>query len=76
MREMIFEKYQLKCMYVHHSLGRINAGEINLFVFVSSVHRQDAINACRDMVELIKTKLPVWGKEIFKDENYVWKVNR
>ncbi|MEO8146330.1 MAG: molybdenum cofactor biosynthesis protein MoaE [Bacteroidia bacterium] len=76
MREMIFAKYQLSCMHVYHSLGRINAGEINLFVFTSSLHRKDAIDSCNEMVELIKTKLPVWGKEIFEDEDYTWKVNK
>src|SRR5690349_11213800 len=32
-REMIFEKYQLTCMHIHHSLGIVAAGEISLFVF-------------------------------------------
>jgi len=75
-REMIFEKYDLTCMHVYHSLGKIPAGEINLFVFISSVHRRQAIDACSEMVELIKTKLPVWGKEIFDEDNYQWKVNK
>jgi len=26
-------------------------------------------------VERIKAELPVWGKEIFKDETYTWKQN-
>lgn len=76
MREFIFSKYELTCMHVYHSLGRIKAGEINMFVFTSSVHRKQAIDACSEMVELIKTKLPVWGKEILEDENYVWKENK
>ena len=63
-------------MHVYHSLGRVNAGEINLFVFVSSVHRNDATEACREMVELIKTKLPIWGKEIFDNDEHTWKINR
>lgn len=75
-REFIFAKYKLSCMHVYHSLGRINAGEINMFVFVSSVHRKDAIEACAELVELIKTKLPIFGKEIFEDENYIWKENK
>jgi len=74
-RELIFAKYDLTCMHVYHSLGRINAGEINLFVFVSSVHRKDCTEACREMVELIKTKLPIWGKEIFEDGEFSWKEN-
>jgi len=74
-REIIFAKYDLICMHVYHSLGKVFAGEINMFVFVSSVHRKDATEACREMVELIKTKLPVWGKEIFAGDEYSWKVN-
>jgi molybdopterin synthase catalytic subunit len=74
-RELIFSKYDITCMHVYHSLGIIKAGEINLFVFISSRHRRDAIEACSEMVELIKTSLPIWGKEIFEDDNYQWKQN-
>jgi molybdopterin synthase catalytic subunit len=74
-RETIFAKYDLTCMHVYHSLGRVAAGEICLFVFTSSKHRKLAIDACTEVVELIKAELPVWGKEIFEDESYVWKTN-
>ncbi|MEP6513634.1 MAG: molybdenum cofactor biosynthesis protein MoaE, partial [Parafilimonas sp.] len=60
----------------HHSLGRVEAGEISLFVFTSSPHRNAAIEACNEMVERIKSELPVWGKELFADETYQWKENR
>jgi molybdopterin synthase catalytic subunit len=74
-RETIFAKYSLTCMHVHHSLGKVFAGEISLFVFTSSMHRKDAINACEEMVERIKAELPIWGKELFEDESYQWKTN-
>jgi len=32
-RETIFEKYELICMHVYHSVGIVPAGEISLFVF-------------------------------------------
>jgi molybdopterin synthase catalytic subunit len=75
-REEIFAKYELTCMHVHHSLGKVAAGEICLFVFTSSPHRRAAIDACNEVVERIKTELPVWGKEIFEDETHQWKVNQ
>jgi molybdopterin synthase catalytic subunit len=75
-RESIFAKYELTCMHVHHSLGTINAGEVCLFVFTSSKHRKTAMDACEEVVELIKAELPVWGKEIFEDDSYIWKTNR
>ncbi len=74
-RESVFEKYALTCMHVYHSLGKVAAGEICLFVFTSSAHRKIAIDACEEMVERIKAELPVWGKEIFENESYQWKEN-
>ena len=75
-REAIFIKYPLTCMHVYHSLGKIVAGEICLFVFTSSAHRKAAIDACNETVERIKAELPVWGKEIFLDESTQWKINK
>jgi molybdopterin synthase catalytic subunit len=75
-REAIFAKYPLTCMHVYHSLGKIVAGEICLFVFTSSAHRKAAIDACNETVERIKAELPVWGKEIFLDETSQWKTNK
>ena len=75
-REETFAKYELTCMHVHHSLGKVAAGEICLFVFTSSAHRRPAIDACNEVVERIKTELPVWGKELFEDETHQWKVNQ
>lgn len=75
-RETIFDKYELTCMHVHHSLGRVKAGELCLFVFTSAPHRRAAIDACAELVELIKNELPVWGKEVFEDETHQWKVNK
>lgn len=75
-REAIFARYDLVCMHVYHSLGRINTGELCFFVFTSSQHRKAAIQACNELVERIKAEVPIWGKEIFEDESYHWKVNR
>jgi molybdopterin synthase catalytic subunit len=75
-REAIFSKYELTCLHVHHSLGKVKAGEISLFVFASSAHRKAAIEACSEIVEKIKKELPVWGKEIFESEGYQWKENK
>jgi molybdopterin synthase catalytic subunit len=75
LRDDIFNKYELSCMHIFHSLGLVNAGDISLFVFVSSKHRRIAFDACEEVVELVKSKLPIWGKEIFHDNSYNWKVN-
>jgi len=63
-------------MHVYHSLGKVVAGEICLFVFTSGAHRNEAIDACEETVERLKAELPIWGKEIFEDETHQWKVNK
>ena len=75
-RESIFKQYALSCLHVHHSLGKVNTGEICLFVFTSSAHRKPAIDACTALVERIKAELPIWGKELFEDQTYQWKENK
>jgi len=74
-RETAFEKFDLTCMHIYHSKGIVKTGEICLFVFTSSAHRKAAMDACRFVVEEIKAKVPVFGKEVFEDDTHQWKVN-
>lgn len=75
-REDIFRKYPITCMHVYHSLGKVKAGEICLFVFTSAAHRREAADATAETVERLKAELPIWGKEIMEDETHQWKVNK
>ncbi len=74
-REDTFEKFDLTCMHIYHSLGEVKAGEICLFVFTSSKHRKNVIDACEYIVERIKKEVPIWGKELFSDNGHQWKIN-
>ncbi len=74
-REEAFEKFDLVCLHIYHSLNVVNAGEICLFVFVSSSHREASNKGLQFIVEEIKSKVPVFGKEIFEDDTYKWKEN-
>lgn len=75
-RESAFEQFDMTCCHIYHSLGTVRSGELCLFVFTSSAHRKVAIEACNYLVEEIKAKVPVFGKELFEDESHQWKVNQ
>jgi molybdopterin synthase catalytic subunit len=75
-REAAFEKFDLVCMHIYHSIKTVKVGEICLFVFVSAKHREAAFKALTFIVEEIKAHVPVFGKEIFEDESHQWKVNK
>lgn len=74
-REETFQKFDLTCMHIYHSIGLVSAGEICLFVFVSSPRRKEVFKALEFVVEEIKAKVPIFGKEIFEDSTHQWKVN-
>ena len=74
-REAAFAKYDLSCLHIYHSLGLVKAGEICLFVFVSAPRRKVVYQALEYLVEEIKEKVAIFGKEIFEDESYTWKKN-
>ncbi len=74
-REAAFAKFELSCLHMYHSLGLVKVGEICLFVFVSAPRRKVTYEALEFLVEAIKEKAPIFGKEIFEDESYTWKKN-
>ncbi len=74
-REAAFKRFDLSCMHIYHSKGIVKTGEICLFVFVSSPHRKEVFEALHEVVEEIKKQVPVFGKELFEDDSYQWKVN-
>lgn len=74
-KESTFSKYDITCMHIYHSMGKVAVGEICLFVFVSSPHRKTAFEALEFVVEEIKAHVPVFGKELFEDDTYQWKTN-
>ena len=74
-REAAFEKFDLTCLHIYHSLGTVKVGEICIFVFVSSPRRKQLYEATEWLVNKVKEEGPIFGKEILDNEEHQWKVN-
>lgn len=57
---------------IAHRIGTLQVGEISLCVAAAAPHRVEAYNACRQAVEQIKARLPVWKKEHYADGGSAW----
>ena len=57
---------------VLHRTGDLAIGDVAVVVAVSSKHRDEAISACRFMIEGIKSKVPIWKKQFFLDGTHEW----
>lgn len=75
-REETFEKYDLTCMHIYHSLGTVAVGGICIFVFVSAPHRPIVYEATEYIVNQVKSHVPIFGKELFATGAHQWKKNK
>lgn len=60
------ERFEVSRIAVVHRVGRLGVGETAVAVAVSSAHRAAAFDACRWVMDTLKTRLPVWKKEHFR----------
>lgn len=58
---------------VSHRIGRLAVGDAAVVIVVASSHRAEAFAVCREIIETIKTELPVWKRQVESDGTTAWK---
>jgi molybdopterin synthase catalytic subunit len=58
---------------VSHRIGRLEVGDLAVVIAVASPHRAEAFEVCRTVIEVIKTDLPVWKRQLESDGTSSWK---
>jgi len=49
---------------VAHRFGRLEIGEASVIIAVATPHRAEAFEACRYIIDTLKTTVPIWKKEV------------
>jgi molybdopterin synthase catalytic subunit len=52
---------------VHHRIGALDVGEVAVICAASSPHRAAAFEAGRQLIDLIKERVPIWKRERGED---------
>jgi molybdopterin synthase catalytic subunit len=60
------ERYELCEVAITHRVGRCEIGDVSVAIAVSAPHRQDALSACRDLIDELKERVPLWKKELYE----------
>lgn len=55
-----------------HRLGSLAVGEVAVWVGVAGAHRAEAFAACREIIDEIKHRLPIWKREHYADGGRQW----
>ncbi|GAA4163985.1 molybdenum cofactor biosynthesis protein MoaE [Gryllotalpicola daejeonensis] len=55
-----------------HRVGALEIGDTALVAAVAAPHRREAFEACAELVELIKQRVPIWKRQRFSDGVSEW----
>lgn len=66
------EQWLLLDTLVIHRVGDVFPDDVLVLVVVWSVHRGAAFDACRFIMEALKSRAPFWKQEILKDGSCRW----
>ena len=66
------QKFHITDLYIVHRTGHLELGEIAVWIGAMAHHRDDAFRACRYAIDEIKSRLPIWKKEHYKNSTPRW----
>lgn len=61
-------RFNLKSVQIIHRIGLLSVGDNIVAIVCAAGHRDEAFQGCRYIIEELKSKVPIWKKEIGKDE--------
>jgi molybdopterin synthase catalytic subunit len=55
-----------------HRVGALRVGDLAVVVAASAPHRAQAFDACRDLIDTLKTETPIWKHQHLADGSSEW----
>jgi molybdopterin synthase catalytic subunit len=66
------DRWGLTSVSMQHRLGPMTIGEVSVFIAVAAPHRAEAMEACRWLIDTLKSEVPIFKKEFFADGAMDW----
>ena len=61
------QRWGVERVAVAHRFGRLEIGEASVIIVVATPHRAEAFEACRYIIDTLKSTVPIWKKEVATD---------
>lgn len=69
----VLKKWNVRKFIAIHRIGSLKVNEISVAIAVATEHRQDAFEACKYTINNIKTRIPIWKKDLSESGEATWK---
>jgi len=70
--ETVAEKFPVLGVAAVHRVGDLAIGDLAVVVAVSCPHREEAFDACRELIDVLKASVPIWKHQRFTDGTAEW----
>lgn len=62
----------VRALATSHRVGLLAIGDVALGCAVAAEHRKQAFEACSELVDEVKRRLPIWKRQVFADGTEEW----
>lgn len=62
----------VRAVAVEHRTGQLAVGDVAVVCAVSAGHRGDAFDACRELIDTVKERVPIWKRQHLADGTAEW----
>jgi molybdopterin synthase catalytic subunit len=59
-------RFHLKSLDIVHRVGSLSVGDNIVAIVCSAAHRDEAFQGCRYVIDELKSRAPIWKKEILE----------
>ena len=64
--------YGVRAIAAAHRVGELEIGDLAVVVAAACAHRAEAFEACRALIDDLKTSVPIWKHQVFADGQEEW----
>ncbi|HEX8497786.1 MAG TPA: molybdenum cofactor biosynthesis protein MoaE [Actinomycetales bacterium] len=69
---LVAGRHELTALAAVHRVGDLVVGDLAVVVAVSAPHRAEAFTAARDLIDTLKSTVPIWKHQQFDDGGDEW----
>jgi molybdopterin synthase catalytic subunit len=70
--ERVAAAHDVLTVAVEHRVGHLVVGDLAVVVAVGAVHRAEALAACTQLIDDLKSEVPIWKEQEFTTGDTAW----
>jgi molybdopterin synthase catalytic subunit len=70
--EKVATDFPVRGLAAVHRVGDLEIGDLAVVVAVACAHRGEAFEACRRLIDDVKSQVPIWKNQLFADGTAEW----